>query len=278
MSPQISNTTVITHHFLTRPPTRKSFQSPVPLPTPHCCREPIQLHIPFRTAQIPQLHHTPRADDLTALPWQLGRARHRAPQVPAGRLRRDNVDEGVPEALQGQDERLGVVESEAVLIRVDESVEPVDARGHPGDEQGAEEEEGHARVQPGFRIGFAERGVAGQIAHSEEVRRGVFALLLVVWVLWADFYVHGVWIEAIACSGGVHAGDCHFGVIVVVGGGFAAGVGCDVDFDGDGAFEGVFVEGIEEASKMMAVLPDFAESHRVNDHSEEECDPGLRHG
>lgn len=57
---------------------------------------------------------------------------------------------------------------------------------------------------------------------------------------------------------------------------FVAGVGCDVDDGGDGAFEGVFVERVEEALEFMAVGPDFAESHHVDDQGEEEGDPGLR--
>ena len=128
--------------------------------------------------------------------------------------------------MQGQDEGLGVVEAEVVALRVGEGVEPVDARGHPGDEQGAEEEEGHARVQPGFRVGFAERRVAGQCAHAEEVWPGggvavvlllllLLLVLLVLGVSLADFYVHGVGVEAAVCFG-VYAGDCHFGVVVVL--------------------------------------------------------------
>lgn len=199
---------------------------------------------------------------LTALLRQRLRPRHRAPEIPAGRLRRDGVDERVAEPLQGQHERLCVVEAEVVFVRVGEGVEPVDARGHPGDEQGAEEEERHARVEPCFGVRLAERGVAGQSAHSEEVRRRGFPLLLEM--VLADFHVYAVRVEA-ARFGGFHAGDRHSGVVVVVvvgvEGGVAAGVGCDVDDGGDGAFEWVFVEGVEEALKLMAVDPDFAKSH-----------------
>ena len=171
MPPQTSNTTIITLQPLTRSPTRKPLQPHIPpLLTAQPPREPLQLRIALGGPQIPQAHH-PTIDIDAALPRQHLRARHRAPEVPAGRLRRDDVDEGVPEPLQGQDERFGVVEAEVVLVRVGEGVEPVDARGHPGDEQRAEEEERHPRVQPGFRVAFAERGVAGEGAHSEEVRR-----------------------------------------------------------------------------------------------------------
>lgn len=143
-----------------------------------------------------------------------------------------------------------------------EGVEPVDAGGDPGDEEGAEEEEGDARVEPGFRVGFAEGGCAGQTAHAEEVRGGGFSMLLVL----TDFDVDAVGVEA-ARFGGFGAGDCGFDVVfgVVVGGGveggFAAGIGGDVDFGGDGAFEGVFVERVEEALELVSVLPDFAKCH-----------------
>ncbi len=56
-------------------------------------------------------------------------------------------------------------------------------------------------------------------------------------------------------------------------GGFAAGVGGDVDFGGDGALEGVLVEGVEEAVELVAVLPDFAEGDEVDGQGEEEGDP-----
>lgn len=96
-------------------------------------------------------------------------------------------------------------------------------------------------------------------------------------VVLADFYVDAVRVET-ARFGRFGAGDCYFGVLVVVAvlwveGGVAAGVGCDVDFGGDGAFERIFIEGIEEASELMAVLPDFAKSHHIDDPGEEECDP-----
>lgn len=42
-----------------------------------------------------------------------------------------------------------------------EGVEAVDGAGDPGEEEGAEEEEGDAGVEPGFRVGLAEGGVAG---------------------------------------------------------------------------------------------------------------------
>lgn len=279
MPPQTSHATDITLQPLTRPPTREPLQPRVPLlQTPQAPPEPLHLRLPIPLArlarpQTPQAHHAVEA----ALARQFLGARHGAPEVAAGGLRRDDVDEGVPEALEGQDEGFGVVEAEVVAVRVGEGVEPVDARGDPGDEQGAEEEEGDARVEPGFGVRFGEGGVAGEGAHAEDVGRGEFALLLVCGL--ADLYIDAVGVEAVGFAG-FGAGDCYFGagVAVLFGleGGVAAGVGCDVDFGRDGAFEGVFVEGVEEALELMAVVPDFAESHQVDDPGEEECDPGLR--
>ncbi len=48
-----------------------------------------------------------------------------------------------------------------VVVRVHERVEAVDGAGDPGEEEGAEEEEGDAGVEPGVRVGFAEGGGAG---------------------------------------------------------------------------------------------------------------------
>ena len=164
-----------------------------------------------------------------------------------------------------------------------EGVEPVRARGHPGEEQRAEEEEGDAGVEPGFGVRLAEGGGAGQGAHAEEVRGGgggggVAPVVPVRRGGGAGFDVDAVGVEA-GRWGGFGAGDGGVGVGGVTGGfegGVAAGVGCDVDFGGDGAFEGVFVEGVEEALELVAVVPHFAESHQVDDPGEEECDPGSR--
>ena len=172
--------------------------------------------------------------------------------------------------MQGQDERFRVVEAEVVAVRVREGVEPVHARGQPGEEQGAEEEEGDARVEPGFRVRFAQGRVAGQGAHAEEVRRRGFPLLAKG--VWAHFYVDAVGVEAAGFSG-AHAGVVADGVGGVEGG--FDGVGCDVDFGRDGALEGVFVEGVEEAVELVPVVPDFAEGHDVNDQGEDEGDPGA---
>ena len=87
-----------------------------------------------------------------------------------------------------------------------EGVETVDAGRDPGDEEGAEEEEGDARVEPGFRVGFAEGRVAGEAADVEKIGDG--GLPLVLLVLLADFHVDGVGVEA-AGFDGFGAGDCH---------------------------------------------------------------------
>ena len=156
---------------------------------------------------------------------------------------------------------------------MDEGVEPVDARGQPGDEEGAEEEEGDARVEPGFGVGFAQGDVAGEGAHAEEVGAGGFAELLLLFVLLevevlADFDVDGVRVE-VARFDGFRTRDCYCGATVVgIERGFVAGVGCDVDYGGHGAFEGIFIERIEEALELMAVVPDFAKRHGVNDQGE----------
>ena len=88
-----------------------------------------------------------------------------------------------------------------------EGVETVDAGGDPGDEEGAEEEEGDAGVEPGFRVGFAEGGVAGEAADVEEVRGRRVLLVL------AHFDVDGVGVEA-ARFDGFGAGDWYFGVLL----------------------------------------------------------------
>ena len=48
-----------------------------------------------------------------------------APQIAAGGLAGDDVNEGVPEALQGEDEGFGVVEAEDDGLGVDDGVEAI---------------------------------------------------------------------------------------------------------------------------------------------------------
>lgn len=157
-----------------------------------------------------------------------------------------------------------------------ERVQPVDARRHPGDEQREEEEKGDARVEPGFGVRLVEGGGAGEGADAEEVgaRGGLGGGALGG----ADLDVDGVGVEIARFGGrGCDAGDRGgggggggFGG----GGGVGSGVGCDVDFGGDGAFEGVFVEGVEEALELVPVLPHLAEGHCVDYQGEDEGDPG----
>lgn len=146
---------------------------------------------------------------------------------------------------------------------MDEGVEAVDGAGDPGDEEGAKEEEGDAGVEPGFRVRLAEGGVTGQGAHAEDDGggggRGVVGLRV-----GADLDVDGVRVEAGAGAGsrGRFAGEGVEEFVLGVGGvegGGGEGVGGDVDFGGDDALEGVFVEGVKEALELVSVLPDFAE-------------------
>ena len=97
--------------------------------------------------------------------------------------------------MQGQHERFDVVGAEVEGVGVGERVDAVDGRGHPGEEQGAEEEEGHARVEPGVRVGFLEGGVAGDAAHAEDFGSCGGAAVDFVGDVVADFYVDCVGIE-----------------------------------------------------------------------------------
>ena len=167
-----------------------------------------------------------------------------------------------------------------------ERVEAVHGAGHPGDEEGAEEEEGDAGVEPGCGVRFAEQGrVAGEGADVEELGGGG-GVAGVGGGGRRGFHVDGVWVEGGCCGGGVEGGgcgggDCGGGGFCGGGGGggvqgwFAAGVGRDVYFGGDGAFEGVLVEGVEEAAELVSVVPDFAEGEQVDCQGEDECEPRL---
>ena len=242
MTPQTSSTAIIALQPPAHPPAR----------------EPLQPHPPLGRPLLPSAARPPP---------------QRAPEVRARRPRREDVDERVAEALERQDERLDVVEPEAVAVRVGEGVEPVGARGHPGQQQGAEEEEGDPGVEPGFRVrGAAEGRGPREGAHAEDVgRRGGCPVRVLGR---PDFDGHAVGVEAAGFEG-PGAGEGRFGVVVVVvvvvagvEGGLAAGVGGDLDFGRDGAFEGVFVQGVEEPGQVMAVGPDFAKGRRVDDQGE----------
>ena len=162
-----------------------------------------------------------------------------------------------------------------------EGVDPVDGGGHPGDEKGAEEEEGYAGVEPGVGVGFCEGVIAGQGAHAEEFGGSVGGFALVVgFVLGADFDVDGVGVETgvVVVVVAFEARDAHFFVFIqgVLGNGRGGarlpGFGMDGDFGGYGA-KGVFVKGIEEGSECVAVAPDFSEGDTVDCKGGEEGDP-----
>ena len=162
-----------------------------------------------------------------------------------------------------------------------ERVDPVDGGGDPGDEEGAEEEEGDAGVEPGVGIGFCEGVIAGQGAYAEEFGGSVGGSALVVgFVLGADFDVDGVEIEAgiVVVVVAFEARDAHFFVFIqgVLGSGRGGaglpGFGLHGYFGGYGA-EGVFVEGIEERSECVAVAPDLAEGEAVDCEGGYEGDP-----
>jgi len=50
-----------------------------------------------------------------------------APQPLASRLGSDDVDDKIPEALQGKDQRGSIVEAEVYLVRVRERIAAIDA-------------------------------------------------------------------------------------------------------------------------------------------------------
>ena len=102
-----------------------------------------------------------------------------------------------------------------------EGVDAVDGGGDPGDEEGAEEEEGDAGVKPGVGVGFGEGVIAREGAHAEEFGGhgvGGSAVVLVGFGLWADFDFYGVGVETSVVGVVVpfEAGDAHFFVFIVV--------------------------------------------------------------
>lgn len=161
-----------------------------------------------------------------------------------------------------------------IVIRVHKAVKTIDAAGEPGEKEGNEEEEGDAGVEPGFRVRrVGEGGVAGERA---EVEGGRVAVVLERGR--ADGDVDGVGGEVgEGCFGEGWEGGWGSVVGVRGEGGFATGVGGDVDFGGDGALEGVLVERVEEALQLVLVGPDFAEGHDVDYQGEDKGDPSVRH-
>ena len=166
-----------------------------------------------------------------------------------------------------------------------ERVNAVDGGGNPGDEKGAEEEEGDAGVEPGVGVGFREGVIARESAHAEEFRShgvGGFAPVVIVgFGVGADFHVDGVGVETGVVGGVVafEAGDAHFFVFVVErvlggGGGGARLPGFRLyGYLGGYGAEGVFVEGVEEGAEGASIAPDFAEGEAVDCEGGDEGDP-----
>ena len=73
---------------------------------------------------------------------------------PASGARGRDVDDRVPEAHEGKDDACRVCVGNGDGLGVDERVDAVDGRGHPGDEQGDEEEGGHLGVTESRSVGF----------------------------------------------------------------------------------------------------------------------------
>ena len=145
--PQTADTSDIAFQPLTRPSCRKSLHFHITLPHPHAV---------FRGASPPSAHtHACVPDRQFAFPP------HAAPEIAARGLRGYDVDESVEEALQREHERFGVVQAVEDFRGVRERVDPIDGGGHPGDEEGAEEEEGDTGVEPGVGVGFCEGVIAG---------------------------------------------------------------------------------------------------------------------
>lgn len=198
------------------------------------------------------LHHSHEAS--SSFPDQMPprhgpAASKRVDELAARGLRRQDVDDDVQDALRRQHERGDIVEREVDAVRVDEGIHAVGGRGDPDDEHGEEEEEGDAGVQPGARVGVLLQGFLPRDgAHLEYFWFRGFAVAGV----WADANLDGVRVwPAVAFF---HARDALEGLVkgisstICIGGwgdlvGRADG---DIDFSGDDAGKGVFVEGIEE--------------------------------
>ena len=172
-----------------------------------------------------------------APPRYLRFSQHQAPQVAARSLRRDDVDDRVPEALQGESQGLHVAKAEDEVVRVGEGIDPVGGGGDPGEEEREEVEEGDARVQPGVRVGLVEGGVAGQFSKAEHLRPARAPLRL------ARVHVGGVGRDVVVGERGEGPGFGVDGAVSGVVDGFGGGAGGadDGDLGGDDAGEGVLV-------------------------------------
>ena len=112
------------------------------------------IHIPHKSiSKRGNYHQTTRLARriqsrgiIIVLPRYLRLPQHQAPQVATGGLGRDDVDDGVPETLQGESQGFRIAEAEAEVVRVGEGVDPVGGGGDPGEEEGEEVEEGDACV------------------------------------------------------------------------------------------------------------------------------------
>ena len=177
---------------------------------------------------------------IVVLPWYLRLPQHQAPQVATRDLGRDDVDDGIPEALQRKSQGFRIAEAEAELVRVVEGVDPVGGGGDPGEEEGEEVEEGDARVQPGVWVSLVEGGFARHFSEIEQVWlvRGPFGPLARVHV---DGVGRDVVVEEWGKGGAAGFGVDMAGFGVVDGLGAAAGGANDGDLGGDDAGERVLV-------------------------------------
>ena len=201
MRPQTTDTSDVALQPLTRSPRRK----------------PLHFHIPLSHSQaILRRASPPSAHAHTRIPnRQVPLSPHPAPEIAAGGLGGYDVDQSVEEALQREDEGFGVVEAVEDFCGVGEGEDAVDGGGDPGDEEGAEEEEGNTGVEPGVGISFCEGVIACQGAYAEEFGCSVGGFALVVgFVLGADFDVDGVGVEAGVVVVAFEAGDAHFFVFI----------------------------------------------------------------
>ena len=175
------------------------------------------------------------------LPRYLRLPQHQAPQIATRDLGRDDVDDGVPETLQGESQGFRIAEAEAEVVRVCEGIDPVGGGGDPGEQEGEEVEEGDTRVEPGVWVGLVEGGFASHFSEVEQLRpvRRTFCPL-------ARVYVDGVGRDIVVEEWGKGGGAAGFSVDVAgfgVVNGLAAGArgADDGDLGGDDACERVLV-------------------------------------
>jgi hypothetical protein len=194
-----------------------------------------------------------------------GRRKDPVPESSTGGLTGDDVDDRVPEALQREDERSNVVETEVVRVRIGQSVDSIDAGGYPRDEEGNEEEESDSRVQPCLGIGLAFSNIAGQRSHAQGS--------------WSDSWLVGVHMDvdrvrldtrstivAAAASDGFKTSES----IILD---HRAFVGRNFNLRGDSADEGLLIEWVEETIEMLALVPDYLACHDIDAKSKDNGNP-----